>query len=166
MNQLFTVALRAVVVAAITLGLFGQFVVIPATAADEVDRFPPYAPFAAPYATVAIIGVACVQVALVAVWMLLTMVRRGAIFTQSAFRWVDTIIGSSAVATLLALGVTGHLALAEIPTPDDDNMAVISALAAALASVGVGVAFIMLVVVMRGLLRKATDLETEIAEVV
>ncbi|MEU0126290.1 DUF2975 domain-containing protein, partial [Streptomyces albidoflavus] len=109
---------------------------------------------------------ACVQVALVAVWMLLAMVQRDAIFTPRAFRWVDTIIGSSTLATLLALGVTGHLALAEIPTPDDDNMAVISALAAALASVGVGAVFVMLVVVMRGLLRKATDLETEIAEVV
>ncbi|MFF3632005.1 DUF2975 domain-containing protein [Streptomyces sp. NPDC002164] len=166
MNRFFIVALRAGIIAAITLGLFGQFVVIPTTAADEVDRFPPYAPFAAPYATVAIIGVACVQVALVAVWMLLTMVRRDAIFTPRAFRWVDTVIGSSAVATLLALGVTGHLTLAEIPTPDDDNMAVLGALFAAMASVGVGTAFVMLIVIMRGLLRKATDLETEIAEVV
>ncbi|MER6105703.1 DUF2975 domain-containing protein [Streptomyces sp. NPDC001832] len=166
MNRFLIVALRAGIVAAFTLGLFGQFVVIPTTAVNEVDRFPPYAPFAAPYVTVAIIGVACVQVALVAVWMLLAMVQRGAIFTPRAFRWVDTIIGSSTLATLLALGVTGHLALAEIPTPDEDNMAVISTLAATLASVGVGAVFVMLVVVMRGLLRKATDLETEIAEVV
>ncbi|MFF9654098.1 DUF2975 domain-containing protein [Streptomyces sp. NPDC014622] len=166
MNRFFIVALRAGIIAAITLGLFGQFVVIPTTAADEVDRFPAYAPFAAPYAIVAIIGVACIQVALVAVWMLLTMVRRDAIFTPRAFRWVDTVIGSSAVATLLALGVTGHLTLAEIPTPDDDNMAVLGALFAALASAGVGAAFVMLIVIMRGLLRKATDLETEIAEVV
>ncbi|WP_051871323.1 DUF2975 domain-containing protein [Streptomyces sclerotialus] len=60
--------------------------VIPTTAADEVDRFPPYAPFAAPYVTVAIVGTACVQDALVAVLMPLTMVQRGAIFTARAFR--------------------------------------------------------------------------------
>ncbi|MER6011173.1 DUF2975 domain-containing protein [Streptomyces bluensis] len=165
MHSFFVAALRAGVVAAFALGLFGQIVVIPTVAADEVDRFPPYAPFAAPYVTVAIIGVVCVQVALVAVWMLLTMVQRDAIFTVRAFRWVDIIIGSSFVATLLAVGVAGHLALADIPSPDG-NMGVIGALAGAVASVGVGVSFVMLVVIMRSLLRKATDLETEIAEVV
>ncbi|WP_424863565.1 DUF2975 domain-containing protein [Streptomyces sp. MMS24-I29] len=165
MNHLFIVALRAGIVAAIVIGLFGQIVVVPTTAADEVDRFPPYAPFAAPYVTVAIIGIACVQVALVAVWMLLAMVRRDAIFTPRAFRWVDVIIGSSALATLLAIGVAGHLALADVPSPNG-NMGAISALAAAIAGVGVGASFAMLVVIMRGLLRKATDLQTEIAEVI
>ncbi|MFF9321423.1 DUF2975 domain-containing protein [Streptomyces sp. NPDC014735] len=165
MNHLFIVALRAGIVAAIVIGLFGQIVVVPTTAADEVDRFPPYAPFAAPYVTVAIVGIACVQVALVAVWMLLAMVRRDAIFTPRAFRWVDVIIGSSALATLLAIGVAGHLALADIPSPNG-NMDIISALAAAIAGVGVGASFAMLVVIMRGLLRKATDLQTEIAEVI
>ncbi|GAB7029307.1 DUF2975 domain-containing protein [Streptomyces sp. NPDC021749] len=165
MHRFFILALRAGIAAAILVGLFGQIVVIPTTAADEVDRFPPYAPFATPYVTVAIVGVGCVQVALVAVWMLLAMVRRDALFSPLAFRWVDTIIGASVVATLLALGVSGHLALAEIPSPDD-GMRVIGALGAALASVGVGAAFAMLVVVLRSLLRKATDLQTEMAEVV
>ncbi|OKJ40096.1 DUF2975 domain-containing protein [Streptomyces sp. CB01580] len=165
MNHLFIVALRAGIVAAIVIGLFGQIVVVPTTAADEVDRFPPYAPFAAPYVTVAIVGIACVQVALVAVWMLLAMVRRDAIFTPQAFRWVDVIIGSSALATLLAIGVAGHLALADVPSPNG-NMGAISALAAAITGVGVGASFAMLVVIMRGLLRKATDLQTEIAEVI
>ncbi|MEU3219340.1 DUF2975 domain-containing protein [Streptomyces sp. NPDC006971] len=165
MNRLFIVALRVGIVAAIVIGLFGQIVVVPTTAADEVDRFPPYAPFAAPYVAVAIVGIACVQVALIAVWMLLAMVRRDAIFTPRAFRWVDVIIGSSALATLLAIGVAGHLALADIPAPNG-NMDIISALAAAIAGVGVGASFAMLVVIMRGLLRKATDLQTEIAEVI
>jgi hypothetical protein len=165
MHRLFIAALRTGIVTAILLGLFGQIVVIPTTAADEVDRFPPYAPYATPYVTVAILGVACVQVALVATWMLLDMVRRGAIFTPRAFRWVDIIIGSSVVATLLAIVVTGHLAMASIPSPDD-GMEVISAFFAAIASAGVGASFAMLIVIMRGLLRKATDLQTEIAEVV
>ncbi|MGP3938191.1 MULTISPECIES: DUF2975 domain-containing protein [Streptomyces] len=165
MHRLFIVALRAGLVAAILAGLFGQIVVIPTTAADEVDRFPPYAPFAAPYVTVAIVGVACVQVALVAVWMLLAMVRRGAIFTPMAFRWVDAIIGSSVVATLLAVGVTGHLALTDIPSPDD-GMEVIGALGGAVVAVVMGVSFAMIMVIMRSLLRKATDLQSELAEVV
>jgi hypothetical protein len=165
MHRLFIAALRAGIAAAILFGLFGQIVVIPTTAADEVDRFPPYAPFATPYVTVAIVGVVCVQVALVAVWMLLAMVRRGAIFSTLAFRWVDIVIGSSVVATLLAIGVAGHLFVADIPSPDD-GMEELSALGAAIISVGVGAAFAMLTVIMRSLLRKATDLQTEIAAVV
>ncbi|MEV5599612.1 DUF2975 domain-containing protein [Streptomyces sp. NPDC052496] len=165
MHRYFIAILRAGIAAAILFGLFGQAVVIPSTAADEVDRFPPYAAFAVPYVVVAIVGVACVQVALVAVWMLLTMVERDAIFTPRAFRWVDVIIGAAVLATLLAAGVTAHLAVAEIPSPDD-GMDVIGALATAVVAVGVGAAFAMLVVVMRSLLRKATDLETEMAEVV
>ncbi|MFF3484671.1 DUF2975 domain-containing protein [Streptomyces sp. NPDC002701] len=165
MHRLFTAVLRAGIVVAVAAGLFGQVIVIPTAAADEVDRFPPYAPFAAPYVAVAIVGVACVQVALGAVWMLLTMVERDAIFTSRAFRWVDVVIGSSLVATLLAAGVAGHLAVADIPSPDD-GMELIGAFGAAMATVGVGVAFAMLTVIMRGLLRKATDLQTEIAAVV
>lgn len=106
-----------------------------------------------------------VQVALVAVWMLLTMVQRDAIFTPRAFRWVDVVIGASAVATALALGAAGHLAVAEIPSPGDGTD-VESALAAATAAVAVGAAFAMLTVVMRSLLRRATSLRSEMAAVV
>ncbi|MEU4983012.1 DUF2975 domain-containing protein [Streptomyces sp. NPDC021969] len=165
MHRLFIAALRAAVAAAVLLGLFGQIVVIPTTASDEADRFPPYEPFAVPYATVAILGVACVQVLLAAVWMLLGMVERDAVFSRRAFRWVDTVIGATVVATLLAFGVAVHLAVAEIPSPDD-GMQVLGALGAAVACVGVGAAFAMLVVVMRGLLGKATALRSELAEVV
>ncbi|MEU1870931.1 hypothetical protein RKD37_008163 [Streptomyces ambofaciens] len=166
MHRLIIAALRAGIAAAVLLGLFGQIVVIPTTASDEVDRFPPYEPFAVPYATVAILGVACVQVVLGAVWMLLDMVERDAVFTPRAFRWVDTVIGATAAATLLALGVACHLAVAEIPAAPDDDMQLLGALGAAIACVGVGAAFALLVVVMRGLLSKATALRSELAEVV
>ncbi|WP_333757941.1 DUF2975 domain-containing protein [Streptomyces sp. ISBFB 2968] len=166
MHRVLIAALRAGIAAAVLLGLFGQIVVIPTTASDEADRFPPYEPFAVPYATVAILGVACVQVVLCAVWMLLDMVERDAVFSRRAFRWVDTVIGATVVATLLAFGVAVHLAVAEIPSPDDDGMQVLGALGAAVACVGVGAALAMLVVVMRGLLGKATALRSELAEVV
>ena len=165
MHRSLIAALRVGIAAALLLGLFGQLVVIPTTAADEVDLFPPYAPYAGPYVTIAILAVLCVQVALFAVWMLLSMVERESVFTPRAFRWVDTIIGSASVATLLALGVAVHLAVAEIPSPGD-GMDVESALATAVAGVGTGAAFVMLVVVLRGLLRKATDLQSEMAGVV
>ncbi|MGW7351596.1 DUF2975 domain-containing protein [Streptomyces sp. NPDC054784] len=165
MNGAVVSTLRAGVALALLAGLFGQAVVIPTTAADEVDRFPPYGPYELPYVTVAVLGVACVQVALVATWVLLGMVRRDALFTPRAFRWVDMIIGASAAATLLALGVTGHLLVADIPSPDD-GMELLGALFTAAAGTGVGAGFALLVVVMRGLLHKATHLQTELAGVV
>ncbi|AJE38756.1 DUF2975 domain-containing protein [Streptomyces nodosus] len=164
MHSIFIAMLRVGIAAAMLLGLFGQIVVIPTTATDEVDRFPPYEPFAAPYVTVAIALVLCVQVALGAVWMLLTMVERDAIFTWRAFRLVDTVIGAALVATLLMAGVSAHVALADIPSPGD-GMDVISALGAATVATAVGAAFMMLVVVMRGLLLKATNLQSESAKV-
>ncbi|MCC8336310.1 DUF2975 domain-containing protein [Streptomyces sp. R1] len=162
MHRLIITALRLGIAVAILLGLFGQVVVIPTTAADEVDRFPPYEPFAVPYAAVAIAGVACVQVVLGAVWMLLDLVERDAVFTRRAFRWVDTVIWAAVVATLLASGTAVHLAVAEIPS-DDDGMQVLGALGAAVVCVGAGAAFAMLTFVMRGLLYKATALREAIA---
>lgn len=165
MHQFFITVLRLGVGAALLVGLFGQIVVIPGMAADEVDLHPEYEPYATPYVIVAVIGVACVQAALVAVWMLLAMVRRDAIFTPRAFRWVDTIIGSSTAATLLMIGVTVHLAVGDIPY-DDSAMQTEAALSAAIACTGMGVSFVMLIVVLRSLLRTATDLKTEMAAVV
>lgn len=165
MHSLLVGALRVGIVAAALSGLFGQAVVIPTTAADEVDLFPPYEPYALPYVIAAILGVACVQAALGAIWMLLSMVERDAIFTPSAFRWVDTIIGAAVAATLIVLAVATHLALDTIPSPDD-GMDVESALLAALVCGTVGAAFTLLMVLMRTLLAKAMDMQTELSEVV
>ncbi|MFD9367723.1 DUF2975 domain-containing protein [Streptomyces sp. NPDC060020] len=121
MHRFFITVLRGGIATAILFGLFGQLVVIPTTAADEVDGFPSYAPYAVPYTVVAIAGVACVQVVLAAAWKLHTMVELEAIFSPAAFRWVDTVIGACLV---------------------------------------------MLIVIMRGLLRKANDMKSELAVVV
>jgi hypothetical protein len=164
MSRYFIAVLRLGIVAVLLAGLFGQAVVIPVTAADEVERFPPYEPYAVPYVIVAILGVACVQIVLVAMWMLLGMVDRKAIFSPRAFRWVDVVIGATVAATLLALGVAGHLMFGAVPEPDD--MAMLGALGGAVVCAGAGAAFAMLVVILRGLLRKAADLEAEMAEVV
>lgn len=164
MKRFLVIMLRAVIVIVIMGGFFGQFVVIPTTAVDQVDVFPLYAPLAVPYSIVAILGVACVQVAFLAMWMLLTMVQRGSIFTPRALRWVDTITGCSIVGTLLTLGVSAHLFWAEFPP--GTGMDVLSALGTTTVTAGGGAFFAMILAILRNLLRKATDLETEMAEVV
>ncbi|MEU1280899.1 DUF2975 domain-containing protein [Streptomyces sp. NPDC005805] len=165
MHRLVISALRFGIALTVLLGLFGQIVVVPTTAADEVELFPPYEPYALPYAAAAIAGIACVQVACAAVWMLLGMVERDAIFTAAAFRWVDLVIGAAGAATLVALAASAHLTFATIPSPDD-GMDVESALLGALACVAAGAAFCLLMVVMRSLLGKATGMRAELSAVV
>src|SRR5690242_14674920 len=47
-----------------------------------------------------------VQVALVCVWRLVTMVRRGTVFSDAAFRYVDIVIGAIVAAALVWFTVT------------------------------------------------------------
>ncbi len=165
MHRLLVGILRIGIAAAVFLGLFAQAVVIPTTAADEVDLFPPYEPYALPHITASLLGVACVQVALGAIWMLLSMVERDAIFTRSAFRWVDTVTGAAVGATVIALVAAVHLTFDTVPSPDD-GMNAEGGLLAALACVAVGAAFSMLMVIMRTLLGRAMDMRSELAEVI
>lgn len=166
MVRCFIFALRTAALLAILIGFFGQFRVVPNSAIAEVERVPLSEPYAVPYVIVSILGVACVQGALVAVWALLGMLRRDALFTDKAFRWVDVIIGCTIAATLLTGGVTVHLAVDANISSFASNMEIVGAMAGTFVLTAAGAAFTMLVVLMRGLLRKATRLQTELAEVV
>jgi hypothetical protein len=165
MPRIAVVLLRLAIAAAIPVGLFGAAVVIPTTAADEVDGFPPYQPLQVPYTTAAVLALLSVLGALLATSALLSMVERDAIFTPRAFVWVNVIIGCIAFATLISAGVSVHLFVAEIPTPDD-GMELLSALLATSACTGLGAAFVLLMLVMRQLLHKAVELHSEMAAVV
>jgi hypothetical protein len=91
--------------------------------------------------------------------MLLGLVRRETIFTPRAFRWVDTIIGASLLTALLAFGIGVHLVLGNIPSPSD-GMEIIGAIGMAIVGTGAALAFAMLMVIIRSLLHKATDLQS------
>jgi energy-converting hydrogenase Eha subunit C len=87
------------------------------------------------------------------VWRLLTMVRRGTVFSHAAFRYVDIVIGAVAAASLLtfALGVT--LAPGEAVAPG---------IVLLVGGAGVMIAGVALVVlVMRTLLAQAVARDAE-----
>src|SRR4051794_36265514 len=50
---------------------------------------------------ITILGMLSVQVALVCVWQLVTMVRRGTVFSDAAFRYVDGVIGAIVAAAFV-----------------------------------------------------------------
>ena len=55
---------------------------------------------------ITILGMVTVQVAVVCVWQLVAMVRRGTVFSHAAFRYVDTVIGAIVAAALVWFAVT------------------------------------------------------------
>lgn len=101
---------------------------------------------------VVVIGVGTLQVFGICVWMLLNRVRRGSIFSESSFLYVDVIIGAILVAAALALS----LAIVLVPGPTAPG--VVGLICGASLVLG-GMA--LLVVVMKALLRQAIASQAE-----
>jgi hypothetical protein len=107
MGNLTVLALRIVLAMVLAGSLFVQGVMVPLLAADLDGLDPDYAYLRTPLLAIVVLGIVTVQVTVVCVWRLLTMVRRGTVFSHAAFRYVDIIFGAVVVASLLtfALGV-------------------------------------------------------------
>ncbi|MFB4349575.1 DUF2975 domain-containing protein [Microbacterium sp. CR_7] len=99
-----------------------------------------------------VLGVGTMQVFGICVWMLLTRVRKGSIFSASSFRLVDVIIGAILVAALLTFAFAALLA------PGDAAPGIVALIGGA-GLVLCGMA--LLVVVMKALLRQAIDRDVE-----
>ena len=159
MNALAVLGLRIFLVLLFAGALFAQIVMIPLTGFDISEFYPKRGYLEVPYIVLGILAVACGQVAIVAVWALLSRVRRGAIFTPSAFRLVDVIIWCGVIATALVASVeVNAIVIENIGSP-----AILILLTSAVIAGG---AFVLLMIVMRGLLRSATTLQSELEEVV
>ena len=92
------------------------------------------------------------QISAICVWQLLTMVRRGSVFSRAAFRYVDIVIGAVAAASVLMF------LLAVLLAPGDAAPEIVALICGA-SLVIAGVALIVLV--LRMLLAQAVARETE-----
>ncbi|AWB86783.1 DUF2975 domain-containing protein [Mycetocola zhujimingii] len=158
MDRTAIVALKALIVVMIALLLVCQVFVVPAVADQMAERSPELRYLEGPGILITVAFLVCVQVALLCVWRLVSLVRGSSIFSIDAFRWVDIILVAVAVATLLIAGSFITLALAGVASP---SVTILCALGIVLGS-----GFGLLIVVLRGLLRKASQLEQDLAEVV
>ena len=114
---------------------------------------------------IVILGMVTAEVALVCVWRLVTMVRRGTVFSHAAFRYVDFVIGAIVAAALLWFAVT----IVNAPGQRDDP-------GVTLIMGGIGVAILgvaLIVLLLRMLLAQAvardgeaTQLRAELDEVI
>ena len=107
MGTLTILALRVVLAMVLAGSVFVQLVMVPLLANDLDELKPEYASLRIPLLVLVVLGIVTIQVVLVCVWRLVTMVRRGTVFSDAAFRFVDVVIGAIAAASLLmfALGV-------------------------------------------------------------
>ncbi|PRB43751.1 ABC transporter [Arthrobacter sp. MYb23] len=154
MGKLTILALRIVIAMVLAGSLFVQVRMVPLLSADLVEAGAPDGPRIALLAIV-VLGILCVQVVTVCVWRLLTMVRRGTVFSNGAFRFVDIVFGAIAFAAVLMFGIAVILAPGEIAPG-----AVLLICGAALMIGGVA----LVVLVMRTLLAQAVARDVEAAD--
>ncbi|MEU0344126.1 DUF2975 domain-containing protein [Streptomyces bobili] len=165
MGRLTVLALRGVIVALLTGSVFVQAVMVPLLGGDldEADTELAYPPAA--FLVTVVLGIVTAQVVLVCVWRLVTMVRRGTVFSHAAFRYVHIVLGAFVAAALLMFTLGVLLAPGEAVAPG-----VVLLIGGAVMAI-LGVALIVLV--LRMLLAQAvardveaTQMRAELAEVI
>ncbi|MGW0935072.1 DUF2975 domain-containing protein [Streptomyces sp. NPDC002666] len=154
MGKLTVGALRVVLVVVLAGTVFVQagMVWVLVSGNDPEDGSLPLTPMR----VCTILGMVAVQVALVCVWRLVTMVRRGTVFSRTAFRYVDVMIGAIVAAALVWFTVTGVNAPGQ---RDDPGVTVI------MGGVGVAILGVALIVhVLRMLLAQALARDVEASQ--
>ncbi|WP_312182295.1 DUF2975 domain-containing protein [Arthrobacter sp.] len=161
-----TILVLRILMAAVLAGtLFVQAVMVPLLGVDLSEAGPGLAAIRVPVLVVVLLGILTFQVTLIGVWRLLTMVRKGTVFSAGAFRWVDIIIGAVAAAAVLMVALGFLLAPGEAVAPG--IVLLVGGIAVAIAGVA------LVVVVMRALLAQAVatdaaakDLRSQLDEVI
>jgi hypothetical protein len=157
MGKLTVLALRTVLVALLGGSVFVQTVMVALLANDlEEDFDPEIADLRMPILVIIVLGILTAQVVLVCVWQLVTMVRRGTVFSHAAFRYVHVVIGAIVAAALLLFALGVVLAPGEAVPPG----IVLLIGGAGVAVLGVA----LVVVVLRMLLAQAVARDVEAAQ--
>lgn len=153
MGKLAVLALRLVIGVVLAGSLFVQVWMVPLLSTDLEQAGAPEAARIA-FLVIVVLGILCVQVVAVCVWRLLTMVRRGTVFSNGAFKFVDIIFWAVSAAAGLVFSIAVLLA------PGDVAPGVVLLICGAALMVG-GVALVILV--LRTLLAQAVARDVEAA---
>ncbi|MEU1199783.1 DUF2975 domain-containing protein [Streptomyces sp. NPDC005813] len=154
MGKLTVRALRAVLVVVLAGTVLVQALMVwtLVSGSDPEDGSLPLTPLR----VITILGMVSAQVAVVSVWKLVAMVRRGTVFSHAAFRYVDRVIGAIVAAALLWFAVTAVNAPGQ---RDDPGVTVI------MGGIGVAILGVALIVhVLRMLLTQAVARDVEAAQ--
>lgn len=156
MGKLTVLALRAVLVVLLAGSVFVQAVMVPLLATDLEELNADHAYLRTPFLVIIVLGVVTGQVVLVCVWRLVTMVRRGTVFSHAAFRYVHVVIGAIVAAALVVFALAVVLAPGEAVAPG----VVLLICGVVVAILGVA----LIVLVLRMLLAQAVARDVEAAQ--
>ncbi len=156
MGRATVLAVRIVLATVLVGSLFVLVVMVPLMAIDLRDLAPDYVYLRVPLIVIAVLAVLTVEVTFACVWQLVTMARRGTVFSHEAFRYVNIIIVAVAAASLLTFVLGVILAPGEAVAP---GMVLLIGGAGVLIA---GVALIVLV--LRALLAQAVARDAEANE--
>ncbi|SDG19442.1 Protein of unknown function [Lentzea fradiae] len=119
MSRALVIVLQSLLALAVLGGLFAQVVVIPTTAAHEVELFPPYESVRVPFVTAAIVFIVCLQVLALALGVMLRKAGNGTVFQSGAVTWTNVAIGAIAAGAVVLAGLFVYVTFADIPSPAD-----------------------------------------------
>ncbi|WP_395572842.1 DUF2975 domain-containing protein [Streptomyces sp. BK79] len=165
MGQLTVLALRGVIGVLLGGAVFIQTVLVWLLAAGSSDPDAALADVRTPVFLIVVLGALAAETVLVCVWRLVTMVRRGTVFSLGAFRYVHVVIGAFVAAALLVFALGVVLAPGEAVAPG------VVLLLGGVAVAVLGVALVVLVLRMLLAQAVARDIEAarmraELAEVI
>ncbi|TKV27314.1 DUF2975 domain-containing protein [Arthrobacter sp. NamB2] len=153
MGRITVLALRVVLCMMFAGAVVIQSVMVPLLGIDIAEADPDVALIRTPLVILTVLAILALQVAMVCVWGLLTMVRRGTVFSTDAFRLVNIVIGAFAAASALTFGLGVALAPGEAVAPG--VVLLIGGAAVSIAAVA------LIVLVLRALLAQAVDRDAE-----
>jgi Protein of unknown function (DUF2975) len=159
MGRTMIAALRVLLVLLIVGMVAAQLWFFPVLAGEVAEANPEMAWLRWPLLGIVVLVILGAQVTLAAVWVLLSMVERDAVFSTRSLGWVDVIIVATVIDTVLVLGMNVFLAFGVHANPPALMLFLLAA------TVG-GAAFALLMVVMKNLLRKASTFQAELSEVI
>jgi hypothetical protein len=150
-------ALRVFLVLMFGVLLLFQVMSLPGQFAHMARESPDAAYLRWPLTAVSVFWVLCVQVVIVAIWKLLTLVKKDRIFSAASMVWVDAIVWAIAAAWVVFVAVFLYVGF----NADDPGVPLLLFLMLiGLTVVG------LLMVVMRALLKQATTLRTDMESVI
>lgn len=162
--------LRAIIWLCLLGSLAVQLVLVPLIGWEMTDSGAPLAAVVI-VGAVLVLGVLGLQVVGVSILALLTLVRRGKVFSRRAFRFVDLIIGAVAGESVLLLAVAVLAAIVNRTSPGDEFAPGLVGIVCAVSLVLAGVALVIyvqrqLLVQATETLARAQDLQSELDEVI
>ncbi|MFB9166017.1 DUF2975 domain-containing protein [Arthrobacter psychrochitiniphilus] len=113
------IRLLRIAVVMLALGsILTQVFITPHVARSFAEAYPEVAYLERPYTIAVIVAIAGFELALLAIWQILSIVKRGAAFTRSPMRWVNFMTTSFLFTAATLIGIIMHATfIAKIGTP-------------------------------------------------